>query len=506
MTLRGDFAAAALSGQDELLLARSRFGGRSLYWTTDPRSGALLACSRLSPIVAGLDGVSVNETRLAASLIRATLSDQTQTHYRGIHRVPSACVLRVGPEGVRARYDTPFDVRPVRVAPIDDLADELRELIFATVTRSLEGVDHAGVLVSGGLDSATLLAAVVAVAKRSGKRVDAFNLNFAARGDDRAHLNALCEMLGVTPVRVSPRDCGAVLPETFVIDRSPTGWSQASWDIALTRRSRDCGAAVLLSGLGGDEVFGGDMRMFVDRARQGHPWSSLHAAARLQGWSGTPMSRMRSLVLRRLISGVAPRPLRGAVAALRRRDPVPWAGPQLRRFVSGGAFEVGIAGNLRGRSTDRSWLEWLARSGVYLQISEARAQVEMAAGCARVDPFLDDDLVEFAASLRPDLLFHGGWSRGLLRYAMRGLLPESLRLRQDKSYFEPALQQVVEGAGGFSTLGSLASATALADLGLVEPRRFRDRFDELSRDPLNGPLWIEVWSVLAGEAFVRQAS
>jgi len=407
---------------------------------------------------------------------------------------------------VRARYEIPFDIRPCRTGPIDDLADELRERIFAVVARTLEGVDHVGVLVSGGVDSSALMAVAVAVARRSAKRVDAFNLHFAAPGDDRPHLDALCEMLGIVPLRVAPKDCSAALRDSFVIDRAPTGWVQASWDISLTRLSTDRGVTRLLSGLGGDEVFGGDLRILAHRAREGHVFSALRSAARLKGLGGSATWRMRSLVLRRLIVGAAPRSLRNAAAALRRRqDALQWAGPRLRRFVAGGAFEVGIVPNVRGRPTDRSWLEWLARSGVYLRIGEARDQVDLAAGCLRADPFLDDDIVEFVASLRPELLFHGDWLRGLFRYAMRGLVPDSIRLRQDKSVFEPALRELVAGAGGFSTLEPLAKATALADMGLVEPRRFRERFDELVRMPLDPRLWLEVWPVLAAEAFVRQA-
>ena len=123
----------------------------------------------------------------------------------------------------------------------------------------------------------------------------------------------------------------------------------------------------------------------------------------------------------------------------------------------------------------------------------------------RAEPFFDDGVVEFVASLRPEVLTHGEWSRGLFRHAMRGLVPETLRLRQDKSRFGPALQQVLESAGGFSSLEPLAKATALADMGLVEPKRFRERFDELVRTPTAGGLWLEIWPVLAGEAFLRQS-
>jgi hypothetical protein len=45
----------------------------------------------------------------------------------------------------------------------------------------------------------------------------------------------------------------------------------------------------------------------------------------------------------------------------------------------------------------------------------------------------------------------------------------------------------------------------LAGLGLVEPRRFRVRFDKLAREPIEGD-WLDVWAVLSAEAFVRHCA
>ena len=43
--------------------------------------------------------------------------------------------------------------------------------------------------------------------------------------------------------------------------------------------------------------------------------------------------------------------------------------------------------------------------------------------------------MEYALGLRADALIHSGWTKAILREAMRGLLPESVRLRRDKLGF-----------------------------------------------------------------------
>jgi asparagine synthase (glutamine-hydrolysing) len=313
-------------------------------------------------------------------------------------------------------------------------------------------------------------------------------------------------MLRLTPVRVAPSECSEGLRDTFVIDRAPVGWPQAPWDIALTRRSHEHGATLLLSGAGGDEVFGGNFRIYAERARQGHVISALLSVIRLKGWGLPTKRRLRLLLLDPLIASSMPRVLHEAGEALRPSRGAPsWAGPQLRRFLTGGGLEFENHFEVCPSQGERTWLQALARSGLYLYTSEARAHAELAGGCKRSEPFLDDDVVEFVASLRPEVLSHDDWARGLFRHAMRGLVPETLRLRQDKSRFGPALHEVLEAAGGFSSLEPLMKTTALADMGLVEPKRLRKRFDDFVRSPTAGGLWVELWPVLAGEAFVRQS-
>ena len=142
----------------------------------------------------------------------------------------------------------------------------------------------------------------------------------------------------------------------------------------------------------------------------------------------------------------------------------------------------------------------------YAEWKESRGQIEFAGGCTHLEPFLDDDLVEFLASLRPELLFHGGWVRGLFRHAMRGVVPDDVRMRQDKADFEPAFLELVQAAGGFKIFEPLLTMTGLADHGLVEPRAVRQRFDALVETPLDGRLWVELWPLLSAEAFVRASS
>jgi hypothetical protein len=118
-------------------------------------------------------------------------------------------------------------------------------------------------------------------------------------------------------------------------------------------------------------------------------------------------------------------------------------------------------------------------------------------------PLLDDDFLRFAAALSPLSLLQGGYLRGLMREAMRGLVPEDLRLRETKGAWCWFVEQTLEKAGGLKLFASLADVHRLADLGLVEPRAFKKVFDEGCRRPAEAD-YDELWRVLSLEAFVRE--
>jgi asparagine synthase (glutamine-hydrolysing) len=59
----------------------------------------------------------------------------------------------------------------------------------------------------------------------------------------------------------------------------------------------------------------------------------------------------------------------------------------------------------------------------------------MAFGVESRVPFVDHTLVEWMAKLPSSLRLSGGWSKRILREALRGVLPESIRSRRSKLYF-----------------------------------------------------------------------
>jgi asparagine synthase (glutamine-hydrolysing) len=506
-SLRGDYGLIAF-GESELVLARGRFGGRPLFytWALGPKGRSLVVSSRLEPLVKLLpDRPRLDLGRLAGALVRAVPRDHSQTYYAGIFRVPCATILRIDENQVRASTSIPFRT-PARHAPSpDELAESLSQVILASVARTIEGKSRVGVLASGGLDSSAVLAAALRTTGLRSRRIEALNIEFAADGDDRPHFAALCRALGVEGIRIPPEEGARLWRRSFVIDAAPyADGSQIGCMIRLVELARERGTLdLVLTGDGGDPLFDGDPRVFAARAKKGDVLGAVRAAWALRAIGrSSARQRIDHFVVRPILRGLVPATIRRAWYA--RDNPAPrWAGPVLQRFLREDvdATELEPEGETPNSEVR---VARIASSGVMTEGRDQRGQLEIAMNCDCADPLFDDDLGEWVAATPPELLFHGGQRRGLFRHALRGLVPDSVRLRDDKSRFELALTRQVAALGGFESLRPLAEARTLGDLGLVEPGRVLEDFDALARSPENGRLWTVVWPILTVEAFAAQ--
>jgi len=284
-------------------------------------------------------------------------------------------------------------------------------------------------------------------------------------------------------------------------DAAPMIWPTIGWNLTLLERARDRGARCLLTGLGGDQIFNGDPRTFAAFARSDGWHKAFASARRLQGHSGR-LSLYRSarlLVAPPVVSALpVVRRMRTQRIALRRW---PWAGARLRDFI----LERSAA------PPDREWasytselrLERLVRRD-FMRHAELRGQLESLTGMVRTNPLMDDELLTTVASFPQHTLFFGDRQRGLFRYAMRQILPDSLRLRPDKARMEPGIAEMV-GQSDLNALRSLAQMKRLADLGLVEPKAYRRHFETVLFDGGGHPDWLVIWPALAVEAFLRSS-
>jgi hypothetical protein len=264
-----------------------------------------------------------------------------------------------------------------------------------------------------------------------------------------------------------------------------------------SEKARQRGAEAILTGVGGDDVFGGDPRALAHHALEGNWGEAVRCSSQFYGESrAASLLRTAKVMFSPVLSSTVPFSLRvarrqwGALYS-------PWAGPRFREV---------IREHLR-RPHDASWSSPTGEprfrqmvSGNFLGVAEGRGQFETLTGLMVIHPLLDDQLVSAVAGFPQESLLFGHRDRGLFRHAMRQRLPESLRLRPDKAAFDAEICQIVRGSD-LKALRALASMKMCGDLGLVEPGKYVRQFEIELASPQLG--WSAIWPALTIEAFLR---
>lgn len=496
LVLRDACALFLASGRD-LLLARGPFGGRPLYFAMLDDGDTVVACSDLLPVVVQLrDRADVDIDGLAAIVSTSDDGDPTRTAYAQIRKVDSCQVVlfTAGRKRVSVQVPPP---PAMRTGNIGDLAAEFREVLVETIARDARGLSQATVMTGGGLDSSAVLAAAK-LGYRQGRHACLFSavaMDFAGPGDDRPHLRALCASLGMEALRVRPSDAVPLVPSVLTADAAPFYWPTFPVEMAAVSRAVRGGAEALFTGSAGDPVTGGDLSLYSEGVFGLRLLPALWGAARLQTmWPSSPSSRALDLVLRPAMRRVAPRSWLSRKRARRlcKGRQWAWAGPSLRAFLI----------HAEPERPQESWYCSMARSGQLLRIADLRGQFERKSGLVEHSPYLDAKLIEFVASVPREMRFWGHSERGLFREAMRGLLPESVRMRPDKASLEPMVSEVGSAAHGSGALTSLMNMEALGDLGLVQPVAFRSALTKAIAER-DGEAWGYAWPALSAEAFLQ---
>jgi asparagine synthase (glutamine-hydrolysing) len=502
--LRGGFAVIAWDGR-RVLLARDHLGARPLFYATD--GAQLVAASEVSVLLGLLSRRPAPDLARLCLWLAGHRAPDTGTLFAGVSALPPAHALVLDGGAPRLeRYWTPRPRGPTDI-DADAAAARLRDGVQAAVRRHAGPPGERGVLLSGGLDSSTVLACAAEQARADGERVPtAFSATFPGRPelDETAASGPAAAHAGAEWVRVPAAD-GPVVPEALAyLDR----WKLplATPNIAVFRPLHEeaarRGARVLLDGEGGDELFGCEPLLLADRLLAGDVRGALALAHALPG-AGERLDRRTLRVVARewVLPGLVPP---RALAALRRarrqrRHGPPWL------HMPAPDTEDGAGWWRAGRPRWRAHLSWLltdARATLAVQ-DELRRGAAMG-GVTGAHPFLDVDLIETVLALPPHAAFDRRLDRPLLRHAMTGLLPDAVRLRTDKVFFNELVVDALTGpdqpavdailGSGRLELGAVADPQLIAAAWRDGPDRYpRGRF-----------AWsLEMWRLFAAETWLR---
>ncbi|MEO6110255.1 MAG: asparagine synthase (glutamine-hydrolyzing) [Nitrospiraceae bacterium] len=455
--LRGMFAFAIWDERTGCLFAaRDRLGIKPFhYWVNG--TSQLAFASELKALLEFLPDRMVNTT-LAKQFLAWNLIDHepAETMISGIMRLPPAHALlwRQG-EGLRTwRYwelkvNEDFQVTPEHEAV---LIGEFRRQFEETVSLHLRSDVPVGTCLSGGLDSSAIACVVNLELHRRGVWQKHSQHTFSAcfeepRLDERRYIEVVVDAIGCQSHYVFPSG------ERFAEDleqwvwhqEEPAGGSGVYAQYCVARLARDSGIKVLLDGQGADEQLAG-YRKFI-------------------------LVYLREL----LKSGSYATAVREAIAFFCRPDIL-----RTSRFVDGRRYlyrflPEGAALWPEGSFPERPKTLGIGSSlGSRIEADLTRFSLPallrfedrnmMAFGIESRVPFVDHLFVEWMAKLPSSLRLSGGWTKRILREALRGILPERIRTRRSKLGFSTPEPEWLAGPLSTWFKDTLSSPLHLAEV------------------------------------------
>lgn len=438
--LNGMFAFALWDGRERrLFCARDRFGIKPFYYRA--AAGRFLFASEIKALLEDKDFARRPNDRAAYEYLSRGRHDfSTDTFFEGIHQLGpgQALCLRLdeADPSPQPRIEPwwSLDTTPCPASQAEAVK-RLRELLEDSVRLQMRADVPIGSCLSGGLDSSSIVCLMSRLTSTGAAPVKTFTLSHHdPRYDERTYSRAIVGHTGAAAHEVFP-DPDHLLAEMATIhwhQDEPLAGSSVLGQWSVMRAAAGAGVKVLLDGQGADEVLLGYPGFWgshlADLVKRGH-W--LTGACEWSAWR-----RVHGTVPPTAMAGLVRGLLPNAVANGARRQVTgesSWMAPlfskKVRRDVETEPPATRAGASVVERHVHRALTEDLP---ALLHYEDRNA---MAMGLEARVPFLDHRLVELLARIPTEFKLRDGVTKVLLREAMRGLLPESVRRRVDKMGF-----------------------------------------------------------------------
>jgi asparagine synthase (glutamine-hydrolysing) len=256
--VRGMFAFVCWDALDRsLLVARDRFGIKPLYIATNGRSVAF--ASELGALrAAGLAGRDVSTSGVLAFLEWGSVPPPL-TWMRGVEMLPPGTWARWTASVSTAARGVFADVRNAYVddGHVSDLAafrTEVSEAVRDSVRAHLVADVPVGVFLSGGIDSGALVSCATSIGATN---LQTFTIDVDDLSSERARARHVAETFGTTHRELSVSSADIVRDLPALLRRLDQPTVDAVNSYYVSRAVASTGIKAVLSGAGGDEMFGG---------------------------------------------------------------------------------------------------------------------------------------------------------------------------------------------------------------------------------------------------------
>lgn len=517
--LLGDFAFVIWDPRRQrLLCARDSSGQRSLFYRADARS--FVAASEIHQLLQDPSvPIAPNEERIRGFLVPFNFQrnemDQAETFYAGIASLPAGHVLLVDAHSLSVqqywRLEPGAELRYRRDA---DYAEHYRALLFEVVRARLRGSRPIGALLSGGLDSSSIVCTAQELYRRGQASDHGFvSLSVVFDGwdcDEQSFIEEIQAKYGFDARYIAGAQVTRPLP------LEARGFMEAPYLGAgetyhnIFREATRAGVRALLTGDCADACVAGSPLVFDSLLRQGR---LRELATRLRAYRRTSGDSLRKTLALYCAAPLLPLSLQRRVMIAQTRRELEWArwrllptwmSPALRTELSARHLHLAVEAERQRRfASPARHLEHHLLAPPEVARHPAPWAVEMRR------PFADRRLHEFLLAIPPEQKFmprpdsdeYYAGSKQIVRRAMRGMLPERLRTRTAKAHFDAVFENdLARQWPNYESAFGPATAPQIVARGYVDKDLFWQRLQELRAGEYSGDqlyvlemVGLEVW-------------
>ena len=480
---RGMFAIALWDARNRALwLVRDRIGIKPLYYTF--RDGQLAFASEIKALLANPEQPRVVDEEAFFHYLSFLTTPAPSTLFKGISKLPGGTWLRINESGAieeRRWWDVWDHTQPLRGVSRAEIAERVLGELRASVQLRKVSDRPVGVFLSGGLDSSTNAALF-----SEGETAPVKTFSIGYQGEHQTYQNELHHARRMA-AEVGAEHHELILTQDDVIDFLPRMVELQDEPIAdpvcvpvyyVSKLARENGIVVAQVGEGADELFWGYPAW--KRALQLQSADDLPVPRPLKrlGLAGLRRAgRDRGMRFEWLRRGAAGLPVFwGGAEAFTQREKELLLSPRLRAAFAGRtsweALEP-IRKRFDAGAWDRSALNWMTYLDLNLRLPELLLmrvdKMSMGVSLEGRVPYLDHRFVELAMSIPASVKTEGGTLKGVLKQAVRGVIPDELIDRPKQGFGVPVHEWFFDRLGTKirADLESFCADTDFLDAGGV---------------------------------------
>lgn len=479
----GDFAFALWDADARsICCARDNFGVRPLYYRVDAEGFAFASEEKA---LGGTVDAPLTE-RFVATFLAGVAEATDETGHPGIRRLDPAHWL-VWHRG-RVTTQRYWTLEPDNV-PADNAIEGFRDRFQRAVGDRMRGPGRVAAMLSGGLDSSSI--AVEAASHAGDVPLGTYSMVYrhSPEFDETPFIDSVLHQARFHSNRIA---CDGYAPlngiERMFAQQDGLYYAPAlAKSHGLYVTAAGDGVAIMLDGHGGDEVVWSGAGRLIELASRGRwlrvfleldGYCRVHGEDRAEllaalfltfGPRGRPFGRLRQ--------GAAAR-----LAARREAGVAAWQRLLVPAFVGRTDLVQRLAAQGSKTRSDRAQQHRAMSSPRIGQAFEVLDKASAAAGVEARYPFFDVRLATYCLGLPTGEKLRNGEGRSILRRAMKGVLPETVRRRTAKTNFRAEL-----AVGLVRHHRDVLSAMVADRDGLlapfIEPTALARRIDDLTADP-----------------------